>query len=219
MTHDIPAYGLWSLVFINSAVFILFAFSFVKPTTRRDWRSMGAFSGFVVALFTEMYGFPLTVYLLSGWLSRWAPELDLLSHDAGHLWSSLFGFSGDPHLNLLHLLGNAAIFGGFVLLASAWKVLHEAQSQGILATTGVYARMRHPQYAAFIVIMFGFLLQWPTIPTLVLFPILVIMYTRLAKAEERDSLATFGDTYTRYAAVTPAWLPTLRSSSASTPST
>lgn len=219
MTHDIPAYGLWSLVFINSAVFILFAFSFVKPTATRDWRSMGAFSGFIVALFTEMYGFPLTVYLISGWLSRWAPGLDLLSHDAGHLWSSLFRFSGDPHLNLLHLLGNAAIFGGFILLASAWKVLHEAQSRGILATMGVYARMRHPQYAAFIVIMFGFLLQWPTFPTLLLFPILVIMYTRLAKAEERDSLATFGDTYTRYAAVTPAWLPRLRGPSASTPST
>ena len=217
MGHDIPAYGWWSLVFINSAVFIIFAFSFVKPASRRDWRSMGAFSGFIIALFTEMYGFPLTVYLLSGWLGRLTPGLDLFSHDAGHLWPSLLGLSGDPHWNVIHLLGNAAIFGGFVLLASAWKVLHEAQSRHALATSGVYARLRHPQYAAFIVIMFGFLLQWPTIPTLLLFPVLVIMYARLARAEERDALAAFGDAYRRYAAATPAWLPKLRSADTHSP--
>ena len=56
---ETPAYGLWSLVILNSLVFIIFAFSFAKPRSSRDWRSLGAFSAFILALFTEMYGFPL----------------------------------------------------------------------------------------------------------------------------------------------------------------
>ena len=90
--EEAPAYGLWSLVIINSSVFIIFAFSFTKPKTKRDWRSFGAFSAFIVALFVEMYGFPLTIYLISGWLVRRYPGLDPFSHDAGHLWNTLIGW-------------------------------------------------------------------------------------------------------------------------------
>ncbi len=180
MNHDTPAYGLWALVLVNSAVFILFAFSFFRPRTKRDWRTFGGFSAFVVALFVEMYGFPLTIYLLSGWLARRFPGIDFLSHDAGHLWYRLFGFEGNPHLNPMHILSNVVILGGFFLLASAWRGLYAAQRADTLASTGPYARIRHPQYAAFILIMFGFLLQWPTLVTLVMFPILVTVYVRLA---------------------------------------
>lgn len=209
MTHDAPAYGLWSLVVINTAVFLIFAFSFTRPRTARDWRSFGAFSGFMLALFTEMYGFPLTVYLLSGWLGSRYPGFNFFSHDAGHLWHTLLGWHGDPHSDPLHILSNVFIAGGFVLLGSAWRVLYEAQRRHTLATTGLYAYMRHPQYVGFVLIMLGFLLQWPTLPTLVMFPILITMYVRLARQEEREALAEFGEAYARYAATTPAFFPRL----------
>lgn len=159
MTDPPAAYGLWMLVLLNSAVFIIFAFSFGKPQSPRDWRSFGAFSAFIIALFTEMYGFPLTIYLLSGWLQARYPGVDILSHGSGHLWSTLFGLNGDPHFSALHIASSLLIGAGFVLLASAWPVLLAAQKAGRLATTGPYARIRHPQYVGFIAILLGFLLQ------------------------------------------------------------
>jgi len=126
VTPAAPAYGLWSLVVINSAVFIFFALSFTHPRTRRDWRAFGGFSAFLVALFTEMYGFPLTIYLLSGWLARRFPGADLLSHDFGHLPEALLGWKGDPHLSPLHILSNLFIAGGFILLASSWRAASQS---------------------------------------------------------------------------------------------
>src|SRR5215470_5675720 len=205
--EESPAYGLWSLVIINSAIFIIFAFSFAKPQTKRDWRSFSAFSAFIVALFIEMYGFPLTIYLISGWLVRRYPGLDPFSHDAGHLWNTLFGWKINPHFDPLHIISNILIFGGFILLSAAWKVLYEAQRAHTLATTGPYAYVRHPQYVGFIVIMLGFLFQWPTLVTLLMFPVLVVMYVRLAQIEEREALQEFGDQYRDYMQRVPAFLP------------
>jgi protein-S-isoprenylcysteine O-methyltransferase Ste14 len=202
-----PAYGLWTLVAINSLVFLVFAFSFTRPRTARDWRSFGAFAAFIVALFTEMYGVPLTMYLLWGWLAGRVQGLDLLSHDAGHLWQTLLGWKGDPHLNPIHLVSGVVIGGGFVLLARAWAALHEAQRAHRLATTGPYRWIRHPQYAAFMVIMSGFLIQWPTLLTLAMFPVLVWRYVRLARAEESEVAREFGDEWQRWADRTPAWIP------------
>ena len=204
---DIPAYGLWSLVIINSLIFIIFAFSFTRPKTSRDWRSLGGFAAFIVALFTEMYGFPLTIYLLSGWLASHYPGIDLLSHDTGHLWYTLLGLKGDPHLGLLHLVSSIFILGGLFLLTTAWKVLYVARQSHTLATTGPYAYVRHPQYDAFILVIIGFLIQWPTILTLIMFPILVWMYKRLARSEEQEVLAEFGEEYSRYMAKVPAFIP------------
>src|SRR6266536_322575 len=171
------AYGLGPLVVVNTALFIVFAVSFFHPRTSRDWRAMGAYSAFLVALFTEMYGTPLTVYLLGSWLGSRFPGL------------------------------RATHGGGLWLIAAAWRVLHEAARPGRLATTGPYARVRHPQYDGFLLVMVGFLLQWPTIPTLVMFPILVVVYARLARAEEREVAARFGKAWAAYAAHTPAFIP------------
>ena len=200
-------YGLWILVILNTAVFVLFAFSFTKPKTKRDWRSFGAFSGFLLALFTEMYGFPLTIYLFSGWLSTNFPEVNWLAHDSGHLLEMMFGWSINPHFGPFHLISNLLIAGGFILLSAAWKVLFEAQKSGRLASTGIYSRIRHPQYVAFILIMLGFLFQWPTILTVLMFPVLVFMYVKLAKHEESESIAAFGKEYEDYMASVPAFLP------------
>lgn len=202
-----PAYGLWTLVVINSLVFIIFAFSFAKPQSPRDWRSFSAFSGFLVALFAEMYGFPLTIYLMSGWLSTKFPGVDFLSHDAGHLLEVMFGWRANPHFGPFHLLSALFIGGGFWLLSAAWSVLYANQRAGTLAQSGAYARVRHPQYVAFVMIMFGFLLQWPTVLTLVMFPILCVMYVRLSYTEELESAQRFGDEWDRYASRTPRFIP------------
>lgn len=214
MNHTQTAYGLWSLVLINSAIFIMFAFSFFKPATTRDWRTFSAFAAFIVALFVEMYGFPLTIYLLSGWLQTRFPGLDLLSHDAGHLWSTLLGEKGDPHFGVLHIVSYVLLGFGFYLLSTAWNVLYHAQRHHALATAGPYARIRHPQYVAFVLILLGFLFQWPTILTLAMFPFLLVMYGRLAITEEREMRAAFGEVYDRYAQRTPRFFPRIGASTA-----
>ena len=204
------AYGLWHVVIIHSLFVLIFAFSFFRPRTRRDWRSFGVFSAFVIALFTEMYGFPLTVYLLSGWLASRYPEINWFSHNAGHLLQTLLGWKGDAHLGPLHMISYVFIIGGFFLLSAAWKVLFRAQRNHELATSGPYVWIRHPQYVAFMMIMTGFLLQWPTLPTLLMFPILVWIYTRLARREENETLKAFSGRYAFYAMNTPRFFPRLR---------
>ena len=205
---DDYGYGLWVLVVVSSLLFIVFAASFFHPRSSRDWRVLGGFSAFVVALFTEMYGYPLTVYLLTGPLGGIVPGVDL-SHNAGHLWADLIGWKRDPHVSPFHLASYAFIIGGFWLIAAAWRVLLAAIRAGELATTGAYAHLRHPQYTGFVLIMVGFLLQWPTFATLLMFPILLLVYRRLAIREEREVAAQFGEAWDDYARQAPRFVPRL----------
>ncbi|MBL8677356.1 MAG: isoprenylcysteine carboxylmethyltransferase family protein, partial [Alphaproteobacteria bacterium] len=184
-------------------------FSFFKPKTKVDWRVFNGFAAFIIALFVEMYGFPLTLYFLSGWLGSRFPQINLFSHDAGHLWYSFLGFQGNPHFNPIHLFSNFLILIGFIFLSSSWRILYAAQCEHRLAETGPYAYVRHPQYVAFILIMFGFLIEWPTLVTLFMFPILVTMYTRLARKEEEDAKKDFGGVWEKYAGRVPAFFPKL----------
>lgn len=200
-------YGLWSLVVLNSAVFIIFAFSFSKPSTSKDWTSFGAFSAFIIALFTEMYGFPLSIYFLSGWLQSKFPDIDWFAHESGHFWEMIFGWKAQPHFGLFHWASLGLMFAGFAILSSAWPILHKSLRSGTLAKTGIYAKIRHPQYVGFVLIMVGFLVQWPTILTLLMFPVLVTMYWRLSIKEERDATEKFGEEYQNYANQTPRFIP------------
>ena len=119
----------------------------------------------------------------------------------------MFGWKGNPHFGPFHLLSFAFIGGGFILIPAGWKVLYQAQRHQTLAASGIYSYVRHPQYVGFILVMFGFLLQWPTLLTLAMFPVLVYMYVRLARTEERESIAAFGDAYRQYMAEVPGFVP------------
>jgi protein-S-isoprenylcysteine O-methyltransferase Ste14 len=210
MEHEgMSSYGLWGMVIVNSAVFIIFAFSFFKPQTARDWRSFGAFSAFLVALFTEMYGFPLTIYVLSGWLQSNFPDVDWFAHDSGHLLEMMLGWKANPHFGPFHMLSLMLIFAGFGLISIGWRELYAAQRRGQLATTGPYHYVRHPQYVGFVAIMTGFLFQWPTLLTLAMYPFLVFMYARLARNEEIEAERAFGNEWMCYAERTPRFVPSL----------
>jgi len=205
MNYD---YGNWLLVLFNTVLFLYFIKAAFRPRTRTDLTTFRSFGAFIVALFAEMYGFPLTIYLLTSYFGNNFLGLDF-THNSGHLLNDLLGLKGDPHFSPIHILSNVLIIGGLLLLGSSWNILYQATKKNTMATTGAYRYMRHPQYFAFILIIFGFLIQWPTIITLIMAPILVIRYISLAKAEERELLKTFGRKYSLYKSQIPGFLPSL----------
>lgn len=198
--------GLWVLAVIDAVLVIGFVATLFRPQSRRDWRVLGSFAAFVVALFAEMYGFPLTIYILSGLLGAAVPQLTV-THAGGHLLNDVIGWTGDPHVSPFHLASYVLMIAAFVVLARSWPVLWRASRAEELAVTGPYASVRHPQYVGFILLMVGLLVQWPTLVTLAMFPVLAFAYRRLARTEEREMRAKFGARYDAYAAVTPAFLP------------
>jgi protein-S-isoprenylcysteine O-methyltransferase Ste14 len=195
-------------VVVNAAIFVLLALSFLTPVQRREWRSFGVFTAFVVALFTEMYGIPLTIYVLTAVLGSRYPALNPFSHASGHLWITLFG-GGAWMSGVIHLVSNALMGGGLLLMWAGWRKIHQAR--GELVTDGVYARVRHPQYAGLFLITVGMLVQWPTIITIATWPLLLTVYFRLARREEREAEALYGEAYRVYRARVPMFVPRLGS--------
>ena len=146
--RTVPSYGDWSLAVIYTLVFAMLAFLFYRPKTRRDWQAFGAFAAFLAALFAENVGFPLTIYLLSGWGGPKFLHIESVSHEVGHVLDMMFDWRANPPFGIFQIAGTVLILGGFVLLASAWSALHKAHQRRELARTGVYARIRHPEYAS-----------------------------------------------------------------------
>ncbi len=201
-------YGNWFLVILNIVIFMFFVKTAFKPQTKQDWRTFRIFSAFLVALFAEMYGFPLTIYLLTSFFGN-RFNIDL-THNSGHLLEDFLGIKGDPHFSYLHIGSDILIVGGLILIAVAWETLFKSQKKGVLATTGPYHYIRHPQYVGFVLIIIGFLLQWPTLITLIMAPILMIMYIRLARKEEKEMISHFGAEYEKYRKNTPSFFPSLK---------
>ncbi|MBI5639995.1 MAG: isoprenylcysteine carboxylmethyltransferase family protein [Nitrospirae bacterium] len=205
--EDVPyAYGFWFLVLVNAGLFAFFILSYLTPVKKREWRSMGVTLAFFVALFTEMYGFPLTIYILTGVLGSRYPVLNPFSHASGHLWLTFFG-GGPGMMTIIHLISNGLVLIGFVIMWKGWKLIHGAKSG--LVTNGPYAYVRHPQYSGLFIVMIGMLIQWPTIITALMFPVLIFVYYRLSKREEREMMELFGDEYRRYTEKTPMFIPKL----------
>jgi protein-S-isoprenylcysteine O-methyltransferase Ste14 len=198
------AYGFWSLVIVNVGLFAFFIISFLTPVKKREWRSMGATLAFFVALFTEMYGFPLTIYILTGILGSKYPALNPFSHASGHLWLTFLG-GGAVMMTVIHLISNGMVVIGFAIMWQGWKLIHGAK--GGLVTEGPYAYVRHPQYSGLFIIMIGMLIQWPTIITALMFPVLIFVYYRLSKREESEMVRQFGDEYRRYSEKIPMFIP------------
>lgn len=198
------AYGFWSLVIVNVALFVFFILSFLTPVKKQEWRSMGVTIAFFVALFTEMYGFPLTIYILTAILGSQYPALNPFSHASGHLWLAFLG-GGPVMMTVIHIISNSLTIIGFAIMWNGWKLIHGAK--GSLVKQGPYAYVRHPQYSGLFLIMIGMLIQWPTIITALMFPVLVFVYYRLSKREEGEMLKQFGDEYKQYMEIVPMFIP------------
>lgn len=205
--HDTGyAYGNWGIAITMILLSLFFIFKYIPMKTRMDKRSGGALIAFIVALFTEMYGFPLTIYLLSHFLGLKIS----FGHISGHLLGDLITYLGLGNgWFVVMLVSNLLLIAGIWIVSAGWERVCE--SEGRLVTDGIYAHIRHPQYTGIFIITLGFMIQWPTVATLILWPFVIRMYYRLARREERDVMAKFPKEYGEYMKRTPMFIPRLSS--------
>ena len=192
----------WALALIMIVIGAWVVFKYLVPRGYKEWRNAGLVQAFIIALYAEMYGFPVTIYILTSFLHLNIPWI----HFRGHLWSSLLGL-GDTGAMLEMVLGLSIVLLGLTLIFRGWYLIYQARKEDKLVTSGPYRYIRHPQYTGIFLALFGQLIHWPTLPTLVLFPIIIWVYYRLARKEERDMITRFGDEYAVYKGKTPMFFP------------
>ena len=202
---SIPLGGHWVLAAIMIVIGVWVVWKFLAPKGWKEWRNAGILQAFIIALYAEMYGFPLTIYLLTNFLGLNIPWI----HFKGHLWATLLGL-GETGAMVEMFIGLSIVIIGLSLIASGWFLIYRAQHEERLVTEGLYSYMRHPQYTGIYLALFGQLVHWPTLPTLILLPFIVRLYYRLARKEEQNMLRKFGREYEIYMQQVPMFFPTLK---------
>ncbi len=200
MDDAVSHFGEWWAVAMFIGIYVVF-FAFVPFYKKSQWKPAGAFAAFVVAFAVEMFGVPFSMYALAGVLGSTLPD--------GILWGhTLFGFFGVWGANLDLVIYPVSL----AIVILGWHAIHKyywskEEGRGQLVTRGIYRYIRHPQYTGFLLAAIGMLIDWATLPMLILFPILVYLYYRLAKREEADMEKEFGQPYLDYKARASMFVP------------
>lgn len=193
--------GAWTIALVMIVVASWIFYRYFAPHSWREWTGAGLVQAFIVALYAEMYGFPLTIYLITRFT-----EFDR-DYVSANLWSTLLGV-GPTGMMIAMFLGYALVFVGIGLFAQGWRQVYRARDKDELVTDGLYRFVRHPQYTGLFVALFGEgVVHWPTLFSVGLFPVIVFAYYRLAKSEERKMIAEFGDAYRDYRRRVPMFIP------------
>ena len=201
MNENISHSGVWALAAIMIVIASWVLYRYLAPKTWHEWASAGLVQAFIIALYAEMYGFPLTIYLLVRFFGLDSPNLN------ASLWSTLLGM-GELGMMISMILGYTLLFIGIGLFIQGWRQLYQARQKNQLITTGLYRFVRHPQYTGLFLGLFGEgIVHWPTLFSVAIFPIIVLAYFLLARSEERKVLEQFGDEYRAYQARVPMFLP------------
>jgi len=201
MHEPIAHSGAWALTIIMIVVASWVLYRYLAPKTWREWAGAGIVQAFIIALYAEMYGFPLTIYLLVRFFGLDRKYLN------ANLWSTLLGM-GETGMFIAMIIGYGLLLIGIGLFIQGWRELYRAHQEHRLATDGLYGIVRHPQYTGLFIGLFGEgVVHWPTIFSVTVFPLIVVVYTLLAYREERQMLEEFGDQYRAYQKRVPMFFP------------
>ncbi len=204
MSQDVWSYyGLWG----TAALWVLVTGAFLlllTPVEPHGRKPAGLFFVFGLAHALEKYGMPFSLYLVQFLTGQVLP----VGIFWGHTLSGIVGMNG-------HYLYLVMLFVGGGLLVAGWARLYDSacrppEAERMLVRGGVYRYLRHPQYTGLMAISLGSLLDWATIPLLLLWPLVVRQYVRLAAREEQRLAAEFGTVWTEYAGRTGRFFPRLR---------